>query len=471
MKERMQQNVKLRNGQSGSRVEPKAMTGLQTSMGISEEGLTAFTRPKDGLLEFILSPANMNAAYKKVKGNKGSGGIDGMSTDDLLPYLKEHVSELIASLREGTYKPNPVRRVEIPKANGKKRGLGIPTVVDRVVQQAISQVLEVLYEPQFSETSYGFRPHRGAHKALLKCGEYIEQGYVFTVDMDLEKFFDTVSHSKLIEVLSRTVKDGRVVSLIHRYLNAGIINGGKYEPSQLGVPQGGPLSPMLSNIMLNELDKELECRGHKFVRYADDLVIFCKSRTAARRTYKHIVPFIEGKLFLKVNREKTKVAYMRDIKFLSYAFGRRNGKCQYRLHPDSVRKMKEKVRELTSRSNGWGYEYRKQCLTWYIRGWSSYFSLAGYKSDLEEWDSWLRRRIRMCIWKSWKRVRTRYRNLQKLIPDENRVRTAAFSRKSYWRMASHPAVHEAMSDERLRKAGYPTFTEYYVDFNKARGYW
>ena len=210
MKERMQ-NESRKLGQSESRVEPKAMTGLQTSMGIIENGLTEFTRPKDGLLEFILSPANLNVAYKKVKSNKGSGGIDGMSTEGLLPYLREHGSELVASLREGTYKPNPVRRVEIPKANGKKRGLGIPTVVDRVVQQSISQVLEVLYEPQFSETSYGFRPHRGAHKALLKCGEYIEQGYVFTVDMDLEKFFDTVSHSKLIEVLSRTVKDGRVV--------------------------------------------------------------------------------------------------------------------------------------------------------------------------------------------------------------------------------------------------------------------
>ena len=469
MKERMQ-NESSRLDQSESRVEPKGMTGLQTSMGIIENGLTEFTRPKDGLLEFILSPANLNAAYKKVKSNKGSGGIDGMSTEGLLPYLREHGSELVASLREGTYKPNPVRRVEIPKANGKKRGLGIPTVVDRVVQQAISQVLEVLYEPQFSEMSYGFRPHRGAHKALLKCGEYIEQGYVFTVDMDLEKFFDTVSHSKLIEVLSRTVKDGRVVSLIHRYLNAGVINRGKYEPSQLGVPQGGPLSPMLSNIMLNELDKELERRGHKFVRYADDLVIFCKSRKAAQRTYEHIVPFIENKLFLKVNKEKTKVAYMRDIKFLSYAFGRRNGKCQYRLHSESIKKMKDKIRELTSRSNGWSYEYRKQRLQWYIRGWSNYFSLAGYKRNLEDWDKWLRHRIRMCIWKSWKRVRTRYRNLQKLVPDEKRVRIAVFSRKSYWRMASHPVLHEAMSDERLRQAGYPTFAEYYVDFNKARGY-
>lgn len=465
------QNESSRLDQSANRVEPKAMIGLQTYMRINEGDFTLLTRPKDGLLEFILSPANLNAAYQKVRSNKGGGGIDGMNTEKLLPYLKDHGSELVASLCEGTYKPNPVRRVEIPKADGRKRGLGIPTVVDRMVQQGISQVLETLYEPQFSETSYGFRPHRGTHKALLKCGEYIEQGYVFTVDMDLEKFFDTVSHSKLIEVLSRTIKDGRVLSLIHRYLNAGVINQGKYEQSQLGVPQGGPLSPMLSNIMLNELDKELERRGHKFVRYADDLVIFCKSRKAAQRTYEHIVPYIERKLFLRVNKEKTKVAYMRDIKFLSYAFGRRNGKCQYRIHPDSVKKMKNKIRELTSRSNGWSYEYRKQRLQWYIRGWSNYFSLAGYRNRLNEWDGWLKRRIRMCIWKQWRRVKTRYNNLQKLVPNENRVRIAAFCRKSYWRMAAHPVVQEAMSDERLLRAGYPTFAGSYVDFNKARGYW
>ncbi len=298
------QNKQSKLDQLELKVEPKAMVGLQTYLGISENKLTDFTRPKDGLLEFILSSANMNAAYKKVCSNKGSGGIDGMRTAELLPYLLEHGSELIATIREGTYKPNPVRRVEIPKSNGKKRGLGIPTVVDRVVQQAICQVLQTIYEPQFSETSYGFRPHRGAHKALLKCGEYIEQGYVFTVDMDLEKFFDKVSHSKLIEVLSRTIKDGRVISLIHRYLNAGVVISGKYEPTVLGVPQGGPLSPLLSNIMLNELDKELESRGHKFVRYADDLVIFCKSRKSAQRTYEYILPFIEKKLFLKSQQRK-----------------------------------------------------------------------------------------------------------------------------------------------------------------------
>lgn len=455
------QNIGTLSDQSALRVEPDVMIGMQTFMGITENHLTAFKHEKDGLLEYILSPSNLNLAYKQVKSNKGSGGIDRMEVDGLLPYLLCHKDELIASIYDSKYHPTPVRRVEIPKSNGKKRNLGIPTVVDRLIQQAISQVLQPLYEPHFSPTSYGFRPHRSAHDALLKCGEYISAGYVFTVDMDLEKFFDTVCHSKLIEILSRTIKDGRVISLIHKYLNSGVLIGGKKEDSSVGVPQGGPLSPLLSNIMLNELDKELEKRGHLFVRYADDLVIFCKSRRSAQRTLDSLLPFIETKLFLKVNKEKTHVAYMRDIKFLSYAFGRSNGKCQFYIHGDSIKKMKSKIRELTSRNNGWGYEYRKQRLTWYIRGWLNYFKLAGLKSRIKEWDGWLRRRIRMCIWKSWKRVRTRYRNLKKLIPDENRVRMAAFCRKKYWRMASHPTVHEALSDERLLRAGYPTFKMYY----------
>ena len=297
-------------------------------MGITENHLTAIKQEKVELLEYILSPSNLNLAYKQVKSNKGSGGIDRMEVDELLPYLRCHKDKLITSIYDGKYHPNPVRRVEIPKSNGKTRDLGIPTVVDRLIQQAISQVLQPLYEPQFSPTSYGFRPHRSAHDGLLKCGEYISAGYVFTVDMDLEKFFDTVSHSKLIEILSRTIKDGRVISLIHKYLNSGILIGGKKESSPVGVSQGGPLSPLLSNIMLNELDKELEKCGHLFVRYADDLVIFCKSRRSAQCTLDNLLPFIETKLFLKVNKEKPYVAYMRDIKFLSYAFGCCNGEWQ-----------------------------------------------------------------------------------------------------------------------------------------------
>ncbi len=455
------QNIETLSDQSAQRVEPDVMIGMQTFMGITENHLTAFKHDKGGLLEYILSPSNLNLAYKQVKSNKGSGGIDRMEVDDLLSYLQCHKDELISSIYGGKYHSNPVRRVEIPKSNGKKRNLGIPMVVDRLIQQAISQVLQPLYEPQFSPTSYGFRSHRSAHDALLKCGEYISADYVFTVDMDLEKFFDTVCHSKLIEILFRTIQDGRVISLIHKYLNCGVLIGGKKEESSVGVPQGGPLSPLLSNIMLNELDKELEKRGHLFVRYADDLVIFCKSRRSAQRTLDNLLSFIERTLFLKVNKEKTRVAYMRDIKFLSYAFGRRNGKCQFYIHSDSIKKMKSKIREFTSRNNGWSYEYRKQRLTWYIRGWLHYFKLAGLRNRIKEWDSWLRRRIRMCIWKSWKRVRTRYRNLKKLVSDENRVRMAAFCRKKYWRMANHPTVHEALSDERLLRAGYPTFKMYY----------
>lgn len=460
MEGRKQNKVTL-SGRPAQGVELRAQVGMQTFMGITENGLTTIDHEKGGLLEFILSPSNLNLAYRQVKRNKGSGGIDRMEVEELLPYLRCHKDELIQSIHAGKYHPNPVRRVEIPKSNGKTRGLGIPTVVDRVIQQAIAQVLQPLYEPQFSPSSYGFRPHRSAHDALLKCGEYISEGYVFTVDMDLEKFFDTVNHSKLTEILSRTVKDGRVISLIHKYLNAGVMTGSIKEATPLGVPQGSPLSPLLGNIMLNELDRELERRGHRFVRYADDLVIFCKSRRSAGRTLDNLVPFIEKKLFLRVNIEKTKVAYMRDIKFLSYAFGRSNGKCQYYIHQDSIKKKKTRIRELTSRSNGWSYTYRKERLTWYIRGWLNYFKLAGLRSRIKEWDGWLRRRIRMCIWKSWKRVRTRYRNLKKLVPDENRVRLAAFFRKKYWRMAAHPVIHEAISDERLLRAGYPTFKMYY----------
>lgn len=260
----------------------------------------------DRLMEKILSNDNLNQAYKKVKSNKGAGGVDGMSVDELLSFLRNNGVQLKQQLMDGKYKPNPVRRVEIPKeTKGEFRKLGVPTVVDRVFQQAITQVLSPIYEEQFSENSYGFRPGRGAHDALKQCQINVNDGYGYVVDMDLEKFFDTVCQSKLIEVLSRTIKDGRVISLIHKYLNAGVISRGVFERTEVGMPQGGPLSPLLSNIMLNELDKELTRRGHRFVRYADDCMIFCKSRKSAERTLENITPFIEGKLFLKVNREKT----------------------------------------------------------------------------------------------------------------------------------------------------------------------
>ncbi len=304
----------------------------------------------DNLLELILRKDNLNKAYKRVKSNKGKGGIDGMQVDELLPYLKENQSEVIQKIREGKYKPNPVRRVEIPKEEkGRVRKLGIPTVVDRLVQQAITQELTPLFEPQFSENSYGFRPGRSQHDALRACKKNVEEGYVYVVSMDLEKFFDTVDHSKLIEVLSRTVRDGRVVSLIHKYLNAGVLQNGLFEKTEEGVPQGGPLSPLCGNVMLNELDKELERRGHRFVRYADDALIFCKSRKSAKRTLANIIPFIEGELFLKVNRAKTTVTHVSKIKYLGYAFYRNKGKCRFRVHPKQCRQLKPTLPHYTNR--------------------------------------------------------------------------------------------------------------------------
>ena len=307
----------------------------------------------NNLLDLILRKGNLNNAYKQVKKNKGKGGIDGMQVDELLPFLRENQDSLIQEIREGKYKPNPVRRVEIPKeTKGEFRKLGVPTVVDRVIQQAIAQELSPIYEEQFSENSFGFRPKRGAHDALRQCQKNVNDGYVYVVDMDLEKFFDTECQNKLIEVLSRTIKDGRVISLIHKYLNAGVIAKGMFERTEVGMPQGGPLSPLLSNVMLNELDKELENRGHRFVRYADDCMIFCKSRKSAERTLKNIIPFIEKKLFLKVNRKKTEVAHISTVKYLGYSFYRHKGKCRFRVHPKSVTKMKNRIRELTDRNKG-----------------------------------------------------------------------------------------------------------------------
>lgn len=294
-----------------NRSATKRYEGVQTFMWICEDNFAEVPFDKAHLLELILSPDNLNRAYKAVVGNKGSGSIDKMSCEQLLPWFLANKDELTSSLQQGTYRPNPVPRVEIPKDNGKKRLLGIPTVVDRLVQQSINQVLTPIYERQFSKTSYGFRPKRSCHDALRKAQEIVDEGYKYVVDLDLERFFDTVNHSRLIDILSRTITDGRVVSLIHKYLSSGVINRGLFEASEDGTPQGDPLSPLLGNVMLNELDKELERRGHPFVRYADDAMIFCKSKRAAWRVKASITRFIEERLFLKVNREKTVVSYVR----------------------------------------------------------------------------------------------------------------------------------------------------------------
>lgn len=413
------------------------------------------------MLEEIVSADNLNRAYKRVKKNKGAGGVDGMKVDELLQYLRDNGEEIRQTILAGKYQPKPVRRVEIPKDNGKTRKLGIPTAVDRVIQQAIAQVLTPIYEPKFAETSYGFRPKRSAHDALRKCREYLEAGRVWTVDMDLEKFFDTVNQPKLMQILARDIKDGRVLSLIHKYLRAGMVEWGRFEDTEIGVPQGGPLSPMLGNIVLNELDHELERRGHKFVRYADDMVIFCGSKASAEQTLEHIIPYIEGKLFLKVNREKTVVAYAGKIKFLGYGFYKSQKGFRMRVHKKAQTKMRGRVKELTSRRYVNDYEAWKKTLKRFITGWVNYYKLADMKNLLQSTDEWMRRRIRMVFWKKWKRVRTRYRNLRKLGISHDNALMTAWCRRGYWFVASTPVIQTALSNARLERAGFVSLSGYY----------
>ena len=442
--------------------ESKRYVGVHDSLGITENNITNANKSRERLLERILERDNLNNAFKRVKSNKGAYGVDEMGVDELLQYLKDNGDQLKQSILEGKYRPNPVRRVEIPKDDGKKkRNLGIPTVVDRVIQQAMAQILSPIFEEQFSDNSYGFRPKRSAHQAIKKCQDNIQQGYKYAVDMDLEKFFDTVNQSKLIEVLSRTIRDGRVISLIHKYLRAGVVIRHKFEETETGVPQGGPLSPLLSNIMLNELDKELEKRGHRFVRYADDLTIFCKSRRSALRTLENIIPFIEGKLFLKVSRDKTTVDLASRVKFLGFSFYQYKGEARVRIHPKAITKMKRKVKELTARSNGMGNKTRIEKLKGYIMGWINYFKIANMKKLLFEVDEWLRRRIRMIHWKQWKRVRTRFKMLQTLGISKQKAWEYANTRKGYWRISNSPILSKSLDNETLRGFGYLFFSDYY----------
>ena len=447
-------------------VEPRGYTGEPEREKMAETNATNATEQTDSLLEQILDGRNLDVALKQVERNKGAGGVDRMQVDILRPYLLLREREIAQSIREGKYKPNPVRRVEIPKEEkGKFRQLGIPTVVDRWVQQAIAQALTPLYEPQFHENSYGFRPKRGAHDALRECKKNVDEGYVYVVDMDLEKFFDTVNQSKLIEVLSRTIKDGRVLSLIHKYLRAGVVERGRFEETSIGVPQGGPLSPLLSNVILNELDWELHRRGLRFVRYADDLMIFCKSKRSAERVLTNIVPYIEGKLFLKVNCEKTTVAHIRYVKFLGYGFYRHKELCRFRVHPKSISKMKAKLRILTARSNGWGNESRAGRITRFIKGWVNYFRLADMKKLLREIDEWLRRRIRAVYWKQWKRVKTRYRMIAKYGISKWKVHEMANCRKGVWRSAL--MLNSVLTNTEIARLGYISMSDYYLALSAA----
>ena len=443
------------------RVEPGDIVGARSISSTSEEGRNDGNDYASGLLEKILHRDNMNQAYRRVKENKGSHGVDGMRVNELLPYLKQNGNQLRQSILEGTYNPQPVRRVEIPKSSGGKRRLGIPTVVDRVIQQAIAQVLSPIYERRFSEHSYGFRPGKSAKQAVLKCKETIEAGYTWTVDIDLAKYFDTVNHSKLMRLLSATIKDGRVLSLIGKYLKSGVMIQGVVAETEEGCPQGGNLSPLLSNIMLNELDIELTKRGLKFCRYADDANIYVKSRKAAERVMRSITRFLEQELRLKVNQEKSAVDRPWKLKFLGFTFYPKKNGMGIRVHPASLKKFKEKLKEITGRSNAMSMEQRAEKLRQCIVGWVNYFGMADMKAIAKALDEWLRRRIRMCFWKQWKKIRTKHDNLVKLGIGKQKAWEYANTRKSYWRSAGSPLLSRTLTKEHLRKIGFITVAERY----------
>ena len=443
------------------RVELGSNAGVQSVSSTFENRGNGGNECSQGLLEKILDRDNMNLAYKRVKANKGSHGVDGMTVDELLPFLKQNGIQIKQSIRKGTYRPKPVRRVEIPKPDGGKRLLGIPTVLDRVIQQAIAQTLTPIYEKEFSEYSYGFRPNRNAHQAVKKCKEYIETGYNWTVDIDLAKYFDTVNHDKLMRLLSETIKDSRVLSLIRKYLQSGVMINGVIVETEEGTPQGGNLSPLLSNVMLNELDKELTKRGLKFCRYADDCNIYLKSRKAAGRVMVSITKFIEQKLKLKVNKDKSTVERPWKLKFLGFSFYYKKNGVGIRVHPKTVKKLKQKLREITGRSNAMSMWQRMLKLRQAITGWVNYFSIADMGSLAKSLDEWLRRRIRMCFWKQWKKIKTKYDNLIKLGVTKSKAWEFANTRKGYWRISNSPILSRTFTNEYLKKIGLPSIAERY----------
>jgi len=420
------------------------------------------------LLEKILTKGNLNEAYKRVYANKGASGVDGVTVEELLDYLKGHKAEILESIRTRKYKPQPVRRVEIPKDNGKKRQLGIPTVVDRVIQQAISQVLTPIYEEQFSNSSYGFRPNRSCEMAVIRSVELLNDGYDWIVDIDLERFFDTVHHDRLMNIIHRTIDDGDVLSLIRKFLVSGVMVGRTYEETTIGTPQGGNLSPLLSNIMLNELDKELEARGLHFVRYADDCNIFVGSRKAAERVMKSITDFIERKLGLKVNATKSQIGRPNKVKFLGFGyFTDKDGKYQAKPHKLSIEKLKRKLKALTSRRWSISLDLRLKKLKQQITGWVNYFRIARMKTVLLEIDARLRKRVRVIIWKQWKKTRRRYEALRKLGATHSNAYRTANCRKGYQYVCGTATIHATITNKRLEQRGLPSLANLYAKVHSA----
>ena len=417
------------------------------------------------LMEQILSKDNLNAAYLQVVRNKGTAGIDGMTVEELGAYLSKNGESIREQLRTRKYKPRPVRRVEIPKSDGGVRNLGVPTVVDRFVQQAVAQVLTPIFEEQFHDHSYGFRPNRCAQQAVLKALEMMNDGHSWIVDIDLAKFFDTVDHDKLMTIFGRTIKDGDVISVVRKFLASGVMIDDEYEDTIVGTPQGGNISPLMANIMLNELDKELEARGLDFVRYADDLIIMVGSRQAADRVMKSVTRFIEEKLGLEVNAEKSKVDKPKGIKYLGFGFYFDSFAKVYKAkpHPKAVAKFKAQMKKLTGRSWGVSNSYKVFKLNQLIRGWVNYYRIGSMKSLCERFDSNIRFRLRMCIWKHWKTAQNRAENLIKLGISRKFAWSTAYYGAHIAHVCQGGAMNMAVTKERLTRFGLVSMADYYAE--------
>src|SRR3990172_7911627 len=429
--------------------------------GVSAGRVATKPNPNHNLLERILEPANLQTAWKRVKANKGSSGIDNVTIEDFPAYARNHWKEIRTALLQGNYIPSPVRRVEIPKATGGTRPLGIPTVLDRVIQQAIYQVLMPIFEPLFSDSSFGFRLGRSAHDAVHQVQRYIAEGYRAAVDMDLSKFFDKVNHDVLMNRLSRHVGDKQVLRLIGKYLRAGVMVDGRLQATRQGVPQGGPLSPLLANVMLDDFDKELEKRGHRFARYADDFVILVKSKRAAERVFASVSKFLERKLKLVINQEKSKIVGANESEYLGFVF---KGK-RIIWSDESLENFRYNIRRLTARSWGISMDDRLERLSSYIRGWMGYYALSEYYRPLPELDEWIRRRVRMCYIKQWRRCRTRIRNLLNLGAVEKQAIAVGMSSKGPWKLARTYGSQSGLTNAFLKEQDLVSVRDLWIAFH------
>lgn len=441
------------------RVKPSGAAG-EPSAAAARTRVETYAEGEQSLLEKVLSRGNLAKALKRVEENRGAAGVDGMAVADLRPYLKEHWPVIRERLLAGTYEPSPVRRVEIPKPEGGVRQLGIPTVLDRFLQQALLQVLTPLFEPGFSESSYGFRPGRRAHDAVRAARDYIQQGYKWVVDLDLEKFFDRVNHDRLMARVAERVQDKRVLRLIRKYLESGVMVDGVVVETAEGTPQGGPLSPLLANVYLDELDKELEKRGHKFCRYADDCNIYVRSRRAGERVMANVRGYITDRLKLRVNEAKSALDRPWRRKFLGFSF-LAGKEVKIRLAPKSVARVKAKLRELTRRNRSQEMKERLRAINAYLGGWVGYFALAETPSVLAALEEWLRHRLRACLWRQWRRVRTRYHKLRGLGLPERVVGFMANTRKGPWRIAASPPLQQGLDKAYWAAQGLVSLQERY----------